>query len=72
MAAVATTEPTLTERPPTEAPVPRLFEPGGLTLEDVVLGVWEDLVTVGRAEGPVCGSSMAPTAGCESCGAELG
>ncbi len=66
------TESALTERPPTEAPAPRLFEPGGSTLEDTVLGVWEDLVTIGRAECPVCGGSMDRTAGCESCGAELG
>ncbi|MGH2963558.1 MAG: hypothetical protein ACRDL3_15415, partial [Solirubrobacterales bacterium] len=36
----------------------RLFEPGGLTLEDVVLGAWEALVADGRAECPVCGGAM--------------
>lgn len=71
MGAVATREPTLAERPPAEAPAPRLFEPGGVTLEDVVLGAWEELVVEGRAECPVCGASMARTGGCESCGAEL-
>ena len=52
MTAVATGEPALAERPPTEAPAPRLFEPGGLTLEDVVLGVWEDLVARGPRRVP--------------------
>ena len=71
MAAVATREPALAERPPAKAPAPRLFEPGGLTLEDVVLDLWEELVTAGRAECPVCGGSIAPAAKCGSCGAEL-
>jgi hypothetical protein len=71
MAAVATREPVLAERPPARAPEERLFEPGGLTLEDAVLGLWDELVTSGRAECPVCGGSIAPSAGCESCGAEL-
>lgn len=71
MAAVATSEPALAERPPAEAPAPRLFEPGGMTLEDLVLGLWDELATQGRAECPVCGGSIAPAAGCDSCGAEL-
>ena len=49
----------------------RLFEPGGPTLEDVVLGAWEELVADGRAECPVCGSAMSLLTGCEGCGAEL-
>jgi tRNA(Ile2) C34 agmatinyltransferase TiaS len=72
VAAVATREATVTERPPAEASAPRLFEPGGVTLEDAVLEVWEDLVTHGRAECPVCGGPMSAAGGCESCGAELG
>ncbi len=71
MTAVATGERALAERPPTEAPVPKLFEPGGLTLEDVVLGVWEDLAARGRAECPVCGGSLATAGGCDTCGSEL-
>jgi hypothetical protein len=71
MAAVATRETTVTERPPAEASAQRLFEPGGVTLEDAVLGVWEDLVTQGRAECPVCGDPMSPVAGCSACGSEL-
>ncbi|MGH2925192.1 MAG: hypothetical protein ACRDK1_04385 [Solirubrobacterales bacterium] len=42
-----------------------------MTLEDVVLDVWEDLATIGRAECPVCGGSMGRGAGCDSCGADL-
>jgi len=42
-----------------------------LTLEDVILGAWEDLVEGRRAECPVCGGSMSMLEGCESCGSEL-
>jgi hypothetical protein len=71
VAAVATREPALAERPPARAPAERLFESGGLTLEDVVLGLWDELVTSGRTECPVCGGSIAAAAECESCGAQL-
>jgi hypothetical protein len=71
VAAVATSEPALAERPPAQAPAPRLFQPGGMTLEDLVLGVWEELIAEGRAECPVCGGPIAPSAGCGSCGTEL-
>ena len=69
MAAVAIHEPTA-ERPLAEGSAQRLFEPGGATLEDAVLEIWEELVIHGRAECPICGDSMS-AAGCESCGAEL-
>jgi hypothetical protein len=69
--AVATRDRVLAERPPVEAPAPRLFESGGVTLEDVVLDLWEDLRAEGRASCPVCGGSMARASGCEFCGAEL-
>ena len=72
VAAVATSEPALAERPPAEAPATRLFEPGGVTLEDVVLELWEDLGAQGRVACPVCGGSMIRAGGCESCGTELG
>jgi hypothetical protein len=49
----------------------RLFEPHGLTLEDVVLGAWEDLVAGGPAECPVCGGSIRAVGGCASCGSDL-
>jgi hypothetical protein len=49
----------------------RLFEPRGVTLEDVVLGAWEELAAGRRAECSVCGAPMAMLEGCESCGSEL-
>jgi DnaJ-class molecular chaperone len=48
----------------------RLFESSGSTLEDIVLGAWEDLRLHGRAECPVCAGELEPT-GCDTCGAEL-
>ena len=54
-----------------EASSERLFEPGGTTLEDVVLEVWDRLVVDGRVTCPVCGDTMSAAGGCESCGAEL-
>jgi hypothetical protein len=55
----------------TERSAARLFEPNGLTLEDSVLGAWEDLVAGDPAECPVCGGSMRVVGGCESCGSDL-
>ncbi|MEK6276948.1 MAG: hypothetical protein AABM29_02915 [Actinomycetota bacterium] len=49
----------------------RLFEPGGSTLEDVILGAWEDLAAGGPAECPVCGGRMRPAGGCDDCGSDL-
>jgi hypothetical protein len=49
----------------------RLFEPGGVTLEDVVLGAWDELVADGRAECPVCGGSLSMLDGCAECGSDL-
>jgi hypothetical protein len=49
---------------------PKLFEPTRVTLEDLVLGVWEDLRLEGHAECPVCGAELTP-AGCQGCGSEL-
>ena len=57
----------LTDPPAAE----RLFEPGGLTLEDSILGVWEDLSGEGRAECPVCGGRMHAAQGCQGCGSDL-
>ncbi len=57
--------------PSTEGPTQKLFEPGGQTLEDVILGAWEELVADGRAECPVCGGAMTMLSGCKECGAEL-
>jgi hypothetical protein len=57
-------------RHPGAAPAERLFEPHGTTLEDVVLGLWEDLVAGRDASCPVCHESMSMI-GCSSCGSEL-
>jgi hypothetical protein len=76
VAALATRQDASAERPRAgedSSPGARstLFEPGGPTLEDSILGVWEDLVAGGRAQCPVCGDSMSAAGGCEACGAEL-
>ena len=73
MAALATRERAVAERPQVDRRGSRLFEPGGATLEDVVLRVWEDLAAERRAVCPVCGGSMSPSAdgGCRACGSDL-
>jgi tRNA(Ile2) C34 agmatinyltransferase TiaS len=73
MAALATREQAVAEQRQSGQGASRLFEPGGATLEDVVLLVWEDLTAEGRAVCPVCGGSMSPSAdgGCPACGSEL-
>ena len=69
--ATSTEAPRLTRLPMTERSAMRLFEPAGSTLEDVVLGAWEDLVAGGPAECPVCGGSMRVAGGCSGCGSDL-
>jgi hypothetical protein len=59
------------EQPPVEAPDERLFEPRGTTLEDVVLGLWEDLVAGRDATCPVCNEGSMSMIGCSTCGSEL-
>jgi hypothetical protein len=51
----------------------RLFEPraGSLSLEDVIVGTWDELVVSGSAACPVCRRRMERTSGCASCGSEL-
>jgi hypothetical protein len=49
----------------------RLFEPSGLTLEDLILGAWEDLAAGGPAECPVCHGRLRLAGGCEGCGSRL-
>ena len=60
--------------PVTQRPAPRLFEParsGEVSLEDSILGVWEDLTATGRAGCPVCGAAMRIEHGCDNCGSSL-
>jgi hypothetical protein len=47
------------------------FEPKRPTLEDTILGAWEDLVLDGRAQCPVCSGELVLAGGCTSCGSEL-
>jgi hypothetical protein len=60
-----------TEQPTTERSALRLFEPSGSTLEDVILGAWEDLMVGGPAECPVCGGRMSAVGGCDGCESDL-
>ena len=71
MAALATREPAVAERRQAGQGASRLFEPGGVTLEDAILAVWEELIAEGRAECPVCGESISADGGCPGCGSEL-
>ena len=58
------------ERPEMAHSPERLFEPARSTLEDRILGAWEDLVVRGHTECPVCDGELG-VAGCTSCGSEL-
>jgi hypothetical protein len=69
MSAVATAEPPVAPRRLARS-AERLFEPSGSTLEDVILGAWEDLGERGRAECPVCQGEL-ELSGCARCGSEL-
>ena len=73
MSGVATSDRPALVDDPSAAPrsAPRLFQPGEISLEDVVLGAWEGLASSGRAECPVCGGRIARETGCEGCGSEL-
>lgn len=68
--AVATETGAAIKRPELARSAGRLFEPSGSTLEDRILGAWEDLAASGRAECPVCKGEL-ESAGCTSCGSEL-
>ena len=77
MSAVATRRrsPLVTDPPAAARPAARLFEPqqpdGGVSLEERLLGVWEDLTHQGEAGCPVCGGRIHVASGCEGCGSEL-
>jgi hypothetical protein len=65
----------VTDPPAAERPAARLFEPrrpdGGVSLEERLLAVWEDLTREGHAGCPVCGGRINVTSGCEACGSDL-
>jgi hypothetical protein len=69
MSAVATAEATVATRKLARSAA-QLFEPSGSTLEDRILGAWEDLTAFGRVECPVCRGELEPS-GCTRCGSEL-
>ena len=71
MAALATRERAVAERPRVDDGASRLFQPGSVSLEDSILAVWAGLVADGRADCPVCGGSIAADGGCAGCGSEL-
>jgi hypothetical protein len=77
MSAVATRRRSaLIADPPAAArPASRLFEPqrpdGGVSLEERLLAVWEDLTRQGHAGCPVCGGRMRTAQGCEGCGSAV-
>ena len=73
MSALATElrEDRLTDERATGRSAMRLFQPSGSTLEDVILGVWEDLAAGGPAECPVCRGRMHVSSGCADCGSDL-
>jgi hypothetical protein len=73
VAAVATAkrEEALTDSAPDGRSGGRLFEPGGVTLEDAIRSVWDELTQTGRAPCPVCDGSLGTADGCDGCGADI-
>ncbi|MDX6582577.1 MAG: hypothetical protein QOI10_1761 [Solirubrobacterales bacterium] len=77
MSAVATRRRSalVTDPPATARSATRLFEPqrpdGGVSLEERLLAVWEDLISHGHAGCPVCGGRIQADAGCDGCGSAL-
>lgn len=53
----------------------RLFEPlstgGGITLEQRLIAIWDDLTAAGESACPVCGDRIRAAAACDACGATL-
>ena len=51
----------------------RLFEPraGSPSLEDLIVGTWDERVGSGSASCPVCQRRIERAAPCESCGSDL-
>ena len=73
MSAVATeTRHSQIRRPDLATAAKHLFESSGSTLEDRILGAWEDLAATGRGECPVCRQEALTAAGeCPGCGSHL-
>ncbi len=71
MSAVAAGAATAIRRPALAQEAQRLSESAGSTLEDTILGAWEDLATRGRARCPVCSGEVLTADGCEDCGSHL-
>lgn len=69
MSAVATADTVVATRQLARS-AKQLFEPSGSTLEDRILGAWEDLTARQHAECPVCSGKLEPS-GCARCGSEL-
>jgi hypothetical protein len=61
----------VTDPPATVRSAPRLSRPGEVSLEELILGAWEDLARDGRAECPVCGGRIGRGRPCDGCGSEL-
>ena len=72
MSALATSPARVEVPPATVRPSSRLFEPPGgeVSLEESILGAWEDLARDGEAGCPVCSGRMR-AAGCGGCGSAL-
>ena len=74
MSAVATRpeRDALVTNPPAAArSAPRLFQPGEISLEEMILGAWEGIARDGFAECPVCGGRIERADRCHGCGSEL-
>jgi len=70
MAAAATAPITVAAPPPAPRSARGPMGKPGSTLEEMILGVWEDLAARGRAECPVCAAKITRW-GCGGCGASL-
>ncbi len=74
MSATATRAPRARERGAAPGQLDaRLFEPraGSPSLEDLIVGTWDELVSSGSATCPVCRARLERAAPCESCGSDL-
>ena len=72
MSAVATRPARTDVGPMVGRPAARLFDPPGgeLTLEESILGVWDELAREGEAGCPVCGGRI-QAHGCGDCASAL-